>query len=132
MTARLLYVGMLTTLIALIVLGLLVELWLAPLRPHGSLLALKVVPLVLALWGVARRRIYTMQWSSMLILLYFAGGLISATSGRGASAFWGAVEALLAALFFACALAYVHPFKRRARLAQQSLAHASAHSSDLK
>ena len=57
---------------ALIALSLAWELWLAPLRPGGSALMLKAVPLALALPGVWRRNIYTMQWASMLILVYLA------------------------------------------------------------
>ncbi|HWS75261.1 MAG TPA: DUF2069 domain-containing protein, partial [Quisquiliibacterium sp.] len=38
----------------LVALGLAWELWLAPLKPGGSMLALKVVPLALALPGIAR------------------------------------------------------------------------------
>ncbi|MBZ4241616.1 DUF2069 domain-containing protein, partial [Mycobacterium tuberculosis] len=56
-------------LVALIALSLAWELWLAPLRPGGSALMLKAIPLALALPGVWRRNIYTMQWASMLILV---------------------------------------------------------------
>ncbi len=48
-----------TCLLALIALGLAWELWLAPLRPGGSWLALKVLPLTLALPGVLKLRMYT-------------------------------------------------------------------------
>ena len=44
------------SLIALIFLGLAWELWLAPLKPGGSLLALKVLPLLVPLFGVLRGR----------------------------------------------------------------------------
>src|SRR4051794_20738138 len=59
-----------TALLALIALGVVWELWLAPLRPHGSWLALKVLPLVLALNGAVRGRVYTYKWASMLALAY--------------------------------------------------------------
>ena len=66
--------------IALIVLCLAWELWLAPLRPGGSLLALKALPLALPLSGILKGRRYTYQWSSMLILAYFAEGVTRAWS----------------------------------------------------
>src|SRR5204863_4889489 len=56
---------------ALFVLCLAWELWLAPLRPGGSLVALKALPLLLPLPGIWRGRRYTYQWSSLFILAYF-------------------------------------------------------------
>jgi hypothetical protein len=44
-------------LVALIVLALAWELWLAPLRPGGSLLALKALPLALPLGGILAARV---------------------------------------------------------------------------
>ena len=107
-------------LIALIALSLAWELWLAPLRPGGSALMLKAVPLALALPGVWRRNIYTMQWASMLILVYFAEGIVRGMSDRGLSATLGWCETALAVGFFVAALAYVAPFKRAARRAKKA------------
>ena len=70
---------------ALIALCLAWELWLAPLRPGGSLLALKALPLALPLGGILEGRRYTYQWSSMLILAYFAEGVMRAWGERGTS-----------------------------------------------
>ena len=64
----------------LIVLGLAWELWLAPLRPGGSLMALKVLPLVLPLAGLLKRRMYTYRWVSLMIWLYFTEGVVRAWS----------------------------------------------------
>ena len=60
------------SLIALIALCLLWETILAPLRPGGSWLMLKVLPLLAPLFGVLRGKRYTYQWASMMILFYFA------------------------------------------------------------
>ena len=65
-------------LLALIVLCVLWEGWLAPLRPGGSWLILKAVPLLPAVFGVLRGRRYTSQWLSMLSLLYFTEGVLRA------------------------------------------------------
>jgi uncharacterized membrane protein len=108
--------GALASLIALIVLALLWELWLAPVRPGAWALALKALPLACALPGVARRSVYTLQWASMLVLLYLAEGVVRGMTDAGLSASLGGLEALLAAVFFCLALAYVAPFKRAARL----------------
>ncbi|HYL02212.1 MAG TPA: DUF2069 domain-containing protein, partial [Steroidobacteraceae bacterium] len=70
---------------ALIALCLAWELWLAPLRPGGSLLALKALPLCSSIAGIFAGRRYTYQWSTMLILAYFAEGTMRAWSERGAS-----------------------------------------------
>ena len=92
---------------ALVALGLAWELWLAPLRPGGSMLALKVLPLVLALPGIIRGRVRTYQWWSMAILAYLCEGLVRATSERGASAWLAGVEIALSCLAFAGILAFV-------------------------
>jgi uncharacterized membrane protein len=109
--------GATAALLALIVLSIAWEWWLAPLRPGGSALVLKAVPLLLALPGVWQRRLYTLQWASMLILLYFAEGIVRGWSDHGLSARLGWLQAALAVIFFVCTLAYVAPFKRAAKRA---------------
>lgn len=101
--------------IALIVLGLAWELWLAPLRPGGWALSLKVVPLALALPSLARNRVRAYQWWSMLVLAYLAEGLVRATSDRGPSVPLAIVEVGLAALAFTGILLYVREARRPAR-----------------
>ena len=111
--------GAALSLIALIALAIVWEGWLAPLRPGGSALVLKAVPLLLPLFGVLKRRVYTFQWASMLILLYFAEGIVRGMTDGGLSARLGWIEAVLAVTFFICALGYVAPFKRAARAARR-------------
>jgi uncharacterized membrane protein len=91
---------------ALIVLSLAWELWLAPLRPGGSLAALKALPLTLPLGGILRGRRYTYQWSSMLILAYLAEGATRAWSETGLSRQLSLIEIALSVLFFAAAVSY--------------------------
>ncbi len=91
--------------LGLIALGLAWELWLAPLRPGGSWLVLKVLPLCLPLAGLLRNRMYTYRWVSLLVWLYFAEGVVRAYSDRGLGARLALLEvALCLALFAACAL----------------------------
>ena len=93
------------SLLALIVLGLAWELWLAPLRPGGSWLAIKVLPLTLPLAGLLKNRMYTYRWLSLLIWIYFTEGAVRATSDVGLSAVLAAVQVLLCvALFVACSM----------------------------
>jgi uncharacterized membrane protein len=94
------------SLVALILLCLGWELWLAPLRPGGSTLALKSLPLLVPLAGIfqGKRRIY--QWSSMLVLAYFAEGVMRAWGERGTSQLLAAIEIALSLLFFAAVVAY--------------------------
>ena len=98
----------------MIVLCLIWELWLAPLRPGGSLVALKALPLIAPLAGVMRGRRYTYQWSSMLILAYFAEGVVRAWSERGASQLLAAAEIALSAAFFASAVAFARLTRQHA------------------
>lgn len=95
------------SLIALIFLCLAWELWLAPLRPGGSWLVLKVLPLLAPLFGILRRKTYTYQWSSMLVLAYFIEGVVRGYSETGLSAQLGRIEIVLALLFFFSVIAYV-------------------------
>jgi len=103
------------TLVALMLLCIGWEWFLAPLRPGGSWLVLKFLPLLLPLRGVLRRDRYTMQWSSMLILLFFTEGIVRATSDRQPSAAYAWVEVALVLLFFVSTILYLRPFKQRAR-----------------
>ena len=93
-------------LVALIALCLAWELWLAPLRPGGSLIALKALPLALALPGILGGRRYTFQWSSMLILAYFAEGAKRAWADAGLSRTLALAEITLSLAFFAAAVSY--------------------------
>ena len=112
-TTRALAVG---STLALIALGLAWELWLAPTGQRT--LALKVVPLVLPLVGLARMRLYTYRWVSLGVWLYFTEGVVRAASDRGVGASLGAIEAVLSLLLFLACAAHVRARLRNgARLA---------------
>ena len=93
-------------LVALIVLCLAWEMWLAPLRPGGSYLALKAAPLTIPLLGILLGRRYTYQWSSMFVLAYFTEGVVRAWAERGTSQLLAGAEVALSALFFVTVVAY--------------------------
>ena len=99
--------------IALIVLGLAWELWLAP--TGSGTLALKVVPLLFPLAGLMRNRMYTYRWLSLLVWLYFTEGVVRATSDRGAGVWLAAIEVLLCLLLFAACAAHVRWRLRNAK-----------------
>lgn len=104
---RSLYVAASASLIALIFLLVLWEGPLAPLKPGGSGMIFKVVPLLFPLFGILRGKIYTFQWSSMLILIYFAEGAVRAYTDRGLSAGLALAECVLSVIFFTSAILYV-------------------------
>lgn len=97
-----------TSLILLLYLCLVWELWIAPLRPGGSMLALKALPLLLPLFGILRGSRYTHQWTSMLSLAYLTEGLVRTISDSGPSQMLAIVETVLAIFLFAGCLAYAH------------------------
>ncbi len=101
--------------VALVALGLAWELWLAPLRPGGSALSLKVLPLAAALPALARGRVRAYQWWSMLVLAYLAEGLVRATSDRGPGVPLALLETVLAAFAFTAILLYVRAARRPLR-----------------
>ena len=93
------------SLLGLIVLSLAWELWLAPLRPGGSWLALKALPLAVPLAGLLKRRMYTYRWVSLLVWLYFTEGVVRAWSDPAPGNWLAGIEILLCLLLFtACAL----------------------------
>lgn len=93
-------------LLSLITLCVVWELWLAPLRPGGSWLVLKVLPLLLPLRGMLHGRRYTFQWTTLMIWLYFTEGIVRATSDRGLSVWLATLETALSLALFASCAAY--------------------------
>jgi uncharacterized membrane protein len=111
------------SLVALIALCIAWELWLAPLRPGGSLLVLKTFPLMLAIMGIVRGKRYTHQWASLLSLLYLAEGTVRATSDAGPSVPLAWLEVALALAFFIGTVGY-------ARVSRPSLAQSELTTAD--
>ena len=105
------------SLIGLILLTLAWELWLAPLRPGGSFLVLKAVVLLLPLFGILHNRVYTYQWSSMFILMFFAEGVTRAWGDKGLSQWLAGLETLLTVLFFTGVLGYVRAVRQERQAA---------------
>ena len=95
------------SLIALIALCLAWELWLAPLRPGGSWLALKALPLLFPLKGILSGRRYTYKWTSLMILLYVCEGAVRLSSDNGMSQWYALAELVLATTVFATVVATV-------------------------
>ena len=93
------------SLLALIALCLAWELFLAPLRPGGSWLALKALPLCIPLAGFLKNRMYTYRWVSLVVWLYFTEGCVRAWSDRPPGNWLALIEVLLClVLFIACTL----------------------------
>ena len=95
----------LACLLALIALSLAWELWLAP-TGRGTL-ALKALPLALALPGLLNWRLYTFRWLSLVLWLYVAEGAVRATSDRGLGALLALLEVMLCLVLFAACAAHV-------------------------
>ena len=83
-------------------------------RPGGSALVLKALPLLLPLFGVLRGKRYTYQWSSMLILAYFTEGVVRAWSEHGSSQLMAIAEIVFSLVFFVAAVSYARIAARRA------------------
>jgi uncharacterized membrane protein len=103
------------------------EWFISPLRPGGSWLILKAIPLLFAIPGLWKGNVYTMQWASMLILLYITEGLVRILE-TGAN-FWMAVlETTIGTVAFICLLMYLKPIKARAKAAKKERAEAEKQS----
>ena len=104
------------SLLALIVLCLLWELWLAP--TGNKTLALKALPLALPLAGFLKNRMYTFRWVSLFIWFYAAEGCIRAFGDRGISSILAMIELVLCLILFtACSLHVRWRFKLLKRAA---------------
>lgn len=107
--------GAIATLIALIMLSLAWELWLAPLRPGGSWLVLKVLPLLLPLRGILHGRLYTYRWASLLIWLYVMEGAVRVWSDPPPGTLLAAIELGLALAFFASSAVFIRQAQKPPR-----------------
>ncbi len=101
------------SLIALILLCLAWELWLAPLRPGGSWLVLKTLPLLAPLRGILHGRIYTYRWASLLIWLYVLEALVRLPTDLPPSSWLAGAELVLGLAFFTATLWHVRINSRR-------------------
>ena len=95
------------SLLALIVLCLAWELFLAPLRPGGSWLALKALPLCIPLAGFMKNRMYTYRWVSLLVWLYFTEGVVRAWSDRPPGQWLALLEVVLCLVLFTACTAHI-------------------------
>ena len=102
-------------LLGLIALGLAWELWLAPTGSRS--LALKVLPLALALAGLLRHRMYTYRWLSLLVWLYVTEGLVRGLTEGGMSARLALLQVALSILLFAACVWHVRWRQRNAPVA---------------
>ena len=107
MNRRRAWIAAVASLVALIVLCVAWELFLAPVRPGGSWLVLKAVPLLVPLFGVLHGKRYTFQWTTLLVWLYFAEGVVRVMSDHGLSARLAALEIALSLAYFSSAVVFV-------------------------
>ena len=117
--AQVTQIAAVSSLVALIVLCVAWELWLAPVRPGGSLLALKALPLVLPLAGLLKRRMYTYRWLSLLVWLYCTEGLVRATSDTAPSSYYAWAEVVLCILLFTACTLHIRLRLKAAKTMQQ-------------
>ncbi|RZU98989.1 DUF2069 domain-containing protein [Spiribacter vilamensis] len=100
-----------------VALAVLLFAWLIWLDPppaslRSPLLLVFLLPLLLGLRGILHRRRYTLQWTGMLILLYFMHGLLAA-AGPASQRWLGVTETLLALGYFGAGMLVLRRGKRR-------------------
>jgi uncharacterized membrane protein len=98
-------------LLALFMLCIVWEWWVAPLRDGGSWLILKALPLAILLFHLWRRpetRRYTYQWCTLLIWFYFTEGVVRAWSDLDTtSQYLAMTEVALCVTFLVAAIIYI-------------------------
>jgi uncharacterized membrane protein len=100
-------------LIALVFLCLLWESVLAPIRPGGSWLMLKALPLLVPLFGLLHGKLYTYRWTCLLTLPYFCEGVVRAWAERDLVRVLAWTELALALSLLASAMTYVYLKRNR-------------------
>ncbi len=100
---------------ALIVLCLAWELVLAPVRPGGSWIALKALPLCIPLAGLLKNRMYTYRWVSLVIWLYFTEGVVRGWGDKPPSQWLAWIEILLCLVLFTACTLHVRLRQRNAK-----------------
>jgi uncharacterized membrane protein len=97
---NILFFGASLSLIGLIILNLLWEIFYNPLHNQGSLMVIKSVILLIPLSGILKKNRYTYQWSSMFILLFFIEGVVRFYSEREISQSMALYQIILSCIFF--------------------------------
>ncbi|OYT93509.1 MAG: hypothetical protein CFE43_01900 [Burkholderiales bacterium PBB3] len=104
-----------TSTLALIALGIAWELVWAPVRPGGSTLVLKVLPLCFTLTGLWMNRMYTYRWLSLLVWLYFTEGVVRAYSDKAPGNYLALAEVALSVVIFVACVLHVRLRQRYAK-----------------
>jgi uncharacterized membrane protein len=104
--------ALVAALAGLTLLEILWELWLAPIKPGGSWLALKALPLAVLWPSIVRRRLRAGQWALLLLPWYVAEGVVRGWSEAGRQALCAATAAALALGALAAGLAWVRALGR--------------------
>ncbi len=108
--------------LCLIFLGLAWELFLAPVKPGGSLLALKVLPLCVPLAGLLKNRLYTYRWVSLFVWFYFIEGVVRAYGDRPPGNRLALLEVALCLVLFAACVMHVRLRFKNAKNAESAAA----------
>jgi len=104
-----------SALLALVILLVLWETALAPLRPGSGWLALKALPLALLLPGVLRGIRRSRQWLALLLPFYAAEGCVRAVTEHGRHALVAALAAAIAIITFVALLAWFRAERAQVR-----------------
>jgi uncharacterized membrane protein len=96
---------------ALLLLEILWEVWLAPVRPGAFWLAFKALPLAMLWPGIARGRTRSAQWALLLLPWYFAEAIVRAWSDSGRQSLCAAAAAVLALVALGTGLAWMRSRK---------------------
>lgn len=104
--------------ISLVVFGVAWEWFLDPLRPGGSWLVLKVIPLALIIPGLARARMQTYRVASLLIWIYVGEALVRVMGLTSSERMLAGISLLLSTVL---AIAILMGARHQIRLAKASL-----------
>jgi uncharacterized membrane protein len=85
---------------------------LAPLRPGGSWLVLKVLPLLLPLRGMLHGSRYASKWLTLLVMIYFTEGVVRSVTERELSQWLAMAETAMACALFVTAIVHVRSTRK--------------------
>lgn len=91
------------------------EAWWAPLRPGGSLLVVKALPMLVLLPGLARERPRAYQWTTLVILLYVCESVVRMMSEASPVRDLAGLELILALVIYVGAIGWLRAARRGSR-----------------
>ncbi|MFM2343524.1 MAG: hypothetical protein RLZZ210_132 [Pseudomonadota bacterium] len=76
------------------------------------MLAIKVIPILICIYGIIKLDLYKMQWGIMILHIYLLEGIVSLTSSKYPFNVFGGITLFLTLGAYISSLIYLRPYKK--------------------